>query len=399
MQSLTSEQQAAINQSYLENRSYPTRYIKASGVSDPAVEPFDVVAFSGGNIDVGQIINVATQVTWKFRSGGTIYCASVDEYSESADDTSTQSDTDTVAYSTEAVPDAQASTKEPIVRLRTKPQLEKRVDWLESQLTVMSAGAALTSYKYLTDLSAQCNGITYTAEKDTETGLISKISDSAGHVLTPEIPEGITDVAMHNATVFALAMARGLGAPDPAEEIIKSAIYRLCEPDGTVYTTNYVDTGIPQSRLTGSTSGATLAFVLNPTAWAPYYGLLGQHEGNDGINVQADSTSTCSAWLYRHAFGFPVIAGEKHVLIISDSEAEWYAMHNTTVKAAGDDTPTKQATPMGNIVLYNSWQYAAQRNYHGIAYDALIWDRALTRDEALAVAKRLMAQHNIGGNT
>ena len=111
MQSLTSEQQAAINQSYLENRSYPTRYIKASGVSDPAVEPFDVVAFSGGNIDVGQIINVATQVTWKFRSGGTIYCASVDEYSESADDTSTQSDTDTVAYSTEAVPDAQASTK------------------------------------------------------------------------------------------------------------------------------------------------------------------------------------------------------------------------------------------------------------------------------------------------
>ena len=194
-------------------------------------------------------------------------------------------------------------------------------------------------------------------------------------------------------------MARGLGTPDPAEELIKSAIYRLCEPDGTVYTTNYVDTGIPQSRLTGSASGATLAFVLKPTEWAPYYGLLGQHEGNGGINAQADSTSTCSAWLYRHAFGFPVIAGEKHVLIVSDSESEWYAMHNTTVKAAGDDTPTKQATPMGNIVLYNSWRYAAQRNYHGIAYDALIWDKALTRSEALAVAKRLMAQHNIGGNT
>lgn len=75
----------------------------------------------------------------------------------------------------------------------------------------VSPAGVLTEYKYLSDLSAQCNGITYTAEKDTETGLISKISDSAGHVLTPEIPAGITDVAMHNAAIFALAMARGLG--------------------------------------------------------------------------------------------------------------------------------------------------------------------------------------------
>lgn len=75
----------------------------------------------------------------------------------------------------------------------------------------LSAGTVLTDYKYISDLSAQCNGITYTAEKDTATGLISKISDSAGHTLTPEIPEGITDIAMHNAAIFALAMARGLG--------------------------------------------------------------------------------------------------------------------------------------------------------------------------------------------
>ena len=405
LQSLTSKQQAAINQSYLENRSYPTRYIKASGVSDPAIEPFDVVAFSGGNIDVGQIINVATQVTWKFRNGGTIYCASVDEYSGAANDA------DTVAYSAEAVPSAQTGDEEPIARLRPRSQLEKRVDRLESQIAGMSARSSLTSYKYCSDLSAQCNGITYTAEKDAATGLISRIADSAGHTLTPEIPAGITDVAMHNAAVFALAMARGLGAPDPAEEIIKSAIYRLYEPDGTVYTPDitgsepnnirytdkFVDTGISQSRLTGSTSGVTLAFVLKPSSWAAYYGLLGQHVDSSGINIQAEGSTIGGAWLYRHIFGFPLIAGEKHVLIISDSEAEWYAMHNTAVKAAGDDTPTRQATPMGNIVLYNSHRKMGTRNYHGIAYDALIWDRALTKSEALAVAKRLMAQHNIAG--
>lgn len=282
----------------------------------------------------------------------------------------------------------------------------------------LSAGTVLTDYKYISDLSAQCNGITYTAEKDTATGLISKIADSAGHVLTPEIPEGITDIAMHNAAIFALAMARGLGAPDPAEEIIKSAIYRLYEPDGTVYTPDitgsditdnkpdeirytdkFVDTGIPQSRLTGSTSGVTLAFVLKPTAWAAYYGLLGLHVDSDGINIQAWGATDCRALLYRHYFAFPLIAGEKHVLIVADSETEWYAMHNTTVKASGNDTPTNQVSPMGNITLYNSYEKMGSRNYHGIAYDALIWDRALTQDEALAVAKRLMAQHNIGGNT
>lgn len=56
IRSLTDDEQVVINTSYLNNRSYPTRYIKATGINDPAIEPLDVVAFSGGNIDVGQII-------------------------------------------------------------------------------------------------------------------------------------------------------------------------------------------------------------------------------------------------------------------------------------------------------------------------------------------------------
>ena len=55
------------------------------------------------------------------------------------------------------------------------------------------------------------NGVTYTAEKDAETGLISRISDSYNHEFKPSISPGITDVALHNAVFWALAMCRGLG--------------------------------------------------------------------------------------------------------------------------------------------------------------------------------------------
>lgn len=77
-----------------------------------------------------------------------------------------------------------------------------------------SPTGALTEYQYLTDTSVKFNGVTYTAEKDADTGLISKISDSNGNSLEPEISAGITDVALHNAVFWAVAMARGFGKPD-----------------------------------------------------------------------------------------------------------------------------------------------------------------------------------------
>ena len=72
-------------------------------------------------------------------------------------------------------------------------------------------GGVLTEYQYLTDASVKFNGTTYTVEKDAETGLISKISDSYNHEFKPSISPGITDVALHNAVLWALAMCRGLG--------------------------------------------------------------------------------------------------------------------------------------------------------------------------------------------
>lgn len=74
-----------------------------------------------------------------------------------------------------------------------------------------SAAGVLTEYQYLTDASVKFNGTTYTVEKDAETGLISKISDSYNHEFKPSISPGITDVALHNAVFWALAMCRGLG--------------------------------------------------------------------------------------------------------------------------------------------------------------------------------------------
>ncbi|MGN1339873.1 MAG: hypothetical protein ACI4WS_06240, partial [Oscillospiraceae bacterium] len=69
-----------------------------------------------------------------------------------------------------------------------------------------SDGAVLTEYEYLTDTSVKFNGTTYTVEKDSDTGLISKISDDAGNYFKPTINSCITDVAVHNAVFWAVAM-------------------------------------------------------------------------------------------------------------------------------------------------------------------------------------------------
>ncbi len=104
---------------------------------------------------------------------------------------------------------------------------ENRQEATEKQVAAGATSAVLTEYQYLTDLSAKCNGITYAVEKDAETGLISKISDSNGNSLEPEISAGITDVALHNAAFFAVAMCRGLGKP----KFVMDGIFGMFTPD------------------------------------------------------------------------------------------------------------------------------------------------------------------------
>lgn len=92
---------------------------------------------------------------------------------------------------------------------------ENRQEATEKQVAAGVTSAALTEYQYLTDTSVKFNGTTYTVEKDADTGLISKISDSAGNEFEPEISAGITDVAMHNAVFWAVAMMSGFSSSTP----------------------------------------------------------------------------------------------------------------------------------------------------------------------------------------
>ena len=97
----------------------------------------------------------------------------------------------------------------------------------EAKTSSQTTGGTLNEYKYLTDASVKFNGTTYTIEKDAETGLISKISDSAGNEFEPEISAGITDVAMHNAVFWAVAMCRGISKT----AFIMDGIFGMFTPD------------------------------------------------------------------------------------------------------------------------------------------------------------------------
>lgn len=197
VQSLSAEQQAAINQSYLNNRSYPTRYVKASGVPDPAIEPLDVLAFSGGTIDIGQIISVATQVTWKYRNGGTIYCANADEYSDAADGTSAIA---TLSLESDV---AEQSDEAPVMRTQPKSQTEKQIDELRKQLS-QSGGTAeklvsptQTSYAAVQDGQGLCmfqNGEWWAFLQRASNGFMLSGTNAAHLTLSSDYPKHLVEL-------------------------------------------------------------------------------------------------------------------------------------------------------------------------------------------------------------
>lgn len=118
---LTAEQQDAANMALMKNYSAPTRYIKASGIVDPAVDPLDVVAFKDGSIDIGQIISVCTKTQWKYRGSGYIECNNFDEYSP--DD----------SVSAVALADTEAQTDTNYARTSPKSQTQKQIDELKTK--------------------------------------------------------------------------------------------------------------------------------------------------------------------------------------------------------------------------------------------------------------------------
>ena len=198
VQSLSAKQQAAINQSYLNNRSYPTRYVKASGVPDPAIEPLDVLAFSGGTIDIGQIISVATQVTWKYRNGGTIYCANADEYSDAADGTSAIA---TLSLESDV---AEQSDEAPVMRTQPKSQTEKQIDELRKQLS-QSGGTAeklvsptQTSYAAVQDGQGLCmfqNGALWAFLQRASNGFMLSGTNASHLTISSDYPKQLVELS------------------------------------------------------------------------------------------------------------------------------------------------------------------------------------------------------------
>lgn len=175
---LTAEQQRTVNKNYLKKCSYPTRYIKATGVNDPALEPLDILSFYGGTIDIGEIAAPVTQITWKFRNGGTLICQNIDEYSPAADVkdwqenvVSAQSLDDEVA--TQA--DDEETTPD-LTRLQPKSQLEKRVDALEA--------------------SSGCDGKLHDVNKSKAVGYLSKNTDDDITTIQIDGDDGKEDMAI-----------------------------------------------------------------------------------------------------------------------------------------------------------------------------------------------------------
>ena len=84
---LTQQQQEEVNKNILQNMSYPTRYVKMSGDVDFLLEPLDCTAFTGGSIDIrNMIISPVTEINWKYRATGKIVCTNVDEYTDTLPD-------------------------------------------------------------------------------------------------------------------------------------------------------------------------------------------------------------------------------------------------------------------------------------------------------------------------
>lgn len=195
LQSLTPEQQNAVNMNYLNSRGYPTRYIKATAFVDPALEPLDVAAFSGGNIDVGQIINSVTQIKWKYRGKGTIVCESVSEHSEAASATSTLS-------LDNALDTASDGDTDEIVRLAPKSQLEKRLDDIEARtgecaerLQTSGSAVSVTTLEYSNIWGSAVDGL-FINKDGTVLGSIFAL-DSSLAITLGNYPFEMSDLTSH----------------------------------------------------------------------------------------------------------------------------------------------------------------------------------------------------------
>ena len=282
---------------------------------------------------------------------------------------------------------------------------ENRAEATEKQ-AASNAISALTEYKYLTDLSAKCNGVTYTAEKDAETGLISKISDSNGNSLEPEISAGITDVALHNAVFWAVAMARGFGNikihgntnifeySNVINGVWKNAGdgYDIDLPDDAEVTSEGVclKTSNYHLHITDALSDYTLFIVAKIRAGFAYTGWTSV-VGNYGATPQFNACVYDLKW--------------------SLGTGTYYGMYQGTVSAADYAVITLRKSSRAGVFYVNKVQqysydgyttpisgYLDIGSYFWFKYIA-VFPYAMSNSDITAKIAELITAYNIGGNT
>ena len=136
--------QDAVMDAYFANRSRPTRYIKAQGLIDPAIDPLDNLAFTGGSVDIrrGRLIAPVTTVKWKYRASGYYECQNYEEYTEDTD----QSNISAVAAM--ALDETGNSEEAPVMRVPPKSQTEKEIDELRARLNGAAFPPAPIEYAF-----------------------------------------------------------------------------------------------------------------------------------------------------------------------------------------------------------------------------------------------------------
>ncbi len=114
-------------------------------------------------------------------------------------------------------------------------KVEKKAEESEKK----SSGGAIESYIIEAENKITTNGITYTVEKGAD-GVINKISDSVGNLLIPTVNIAVADPQLHNAVMWATAIARGITGEAPGEY--------MPYMDGvqTFFTPDTLDTGTGQ---------------------------------------------------------------------------------------------------------------------------------------------------------
>ena len=116
-----------VNNAYLDNAAFPTRYIESKCFVDPAIELMDRLAFTGGTIDVDRrIVSVCTEIQWKYRNSGKLVCSNYEEYTGGVEETST--------VSLLADDETSAQSETVYERVPPKSQIEKRIDAIEALL-------------------------------------------------------------------------------------------------------------------------------------------------------------------------------------------------------------------------------------------------------------------------